>query len=1108
MSPPPKPPLAAKLRDSGVKARSAPVVGLPSSYVTATISYFGLLSSSPSTVSSINQAVANVIGANGIDTTWLASTVQDFTITVSVALGNLDQSAWDADLTASQQAVLSGLAQDVPGLLLPSDCDPTMDVLFLPPGQLPVGDLSGGASASTVDTSRLKITSPVQLASGPGLSVGVTIIGFGNNSDAANVAANVLSASLLDPVDYNLAGVLYGAGIAADVAPDQSNPIAVSATIATLITLPVDAGMSADAVASQLTSACNVLSVTETTGAVVSALQDALLYFGGLFVQPGVVSMVVSYPSPPPPPPSPPPSPPPPSPNPPSRPPAALVPLPPSPTPPGAPAVPPGPLPPSTPSPAPPSLSPPSGSPLASPPPPPLAPSPLPPSPGPPSPSPPPGTPKASPPPPSPPLSPPSPLPPGTPMSPPPAPGHPAPPTPAVDRTVGNSNSVTLGLSFSGVTNPAALDLTSLKAALTAGALATASGGSNGTSTASGDSGTNSTSAAPPPQVVVTIVDIPVTASITLTGFTGTYLTPNQSTAITNGLAQSLGVDASRIQLLTGSGATAQRSAILNNFARSVATRAANVGVNLQRAAVLRGTNLGRRLAQSGLSVTFIVTGFGSNTSAAASAITAINAVASSPSSPVVQQLAATGVTVSVALSEPPSASVAVAITLVYSSPAAAAAGQAVVNAAVGTSSSSGSSGTSSGSGGSITATFMSAIASVAPQLQLAAVQLPTSSPPPPVAAGSDTVSSSPPPPASTAHPIAGSPPTSTPAGSPPPGSSAPPGVVPGTPASTLPSSSSPPASTTGSGGSGNAGGSGFPATTPPVTTGGGGGGGGGGGVNAVIVAVSVAAGAVVILASGTIAYRIQRKDRLAREAAAQRLVEALGTGEVPVKGARRASGDGMPSATKGIGRGRNRIAPVDAQDEDEDDAPSGGPVSRFDDLDPYAARLKQMLALAADGTEEDVRRQGGAGDPYASRLKRLLTGSGAARPSAGVTSGDSVHEDPRSIRISTGAYALELHAQRQGQQSRVAQPGARPMSANLIDLAEEPPRPPRPPRSSSIMVDGVVVDLGEQAPPAARRVSQRQGGRSPEHDDTSVPLVEAPRTVRSRRISSTTTQH
>ena len=722
-----------------------------------------------------------------------------------------------------------------------------------------------------------------------------------------------------------------------------------------------------------------------------------------------------------------------------------------------------------------------------------------------------------------------------------------------------DSSSVTLGLSFSGVTDPGALDLSSLTAALSAGAIATAQGGSS-TSAGSGSAG-GSASSSPPPTAVVTIVDIPVTASITLNGFTGTSLTPDESVAVTAGLAQSLGVDPSRVTILVGnsSSVAAQRSAILASETR-MATRAANIGVALQRAAVAALSG-GRRRLQSGLSITFIVTGFGANNTAAASAITAINNVASNPSSPVVQQLAATGVAVTVAISEPPSASISVAITLVYSSPAAAAAGQAAVTAAIASDPSSGGNSTSGGSGsgsGSVTSTFMSALAAVAPQLQLAAVQLPTPSPPPPGAPGTPT-SSPPPAPATSGGvgtPVSGTPPSmaGTPASGRPPitGASPPPsgsGTAPGGTTTPTPTAGGLP----GLGGTGSASSKSSPSSTS--------------GINGVIVAVSVSAGAIIILVAGYIAYRIQRKDRLAREAAANRLIQALGTGEVPVKGGRRGGGGGgvaAPSSRRGLlgMGGRSRIAPTDMPDEDDHDAQTQT-GSRFAQLDPYAARLQQMLALAADAADGDVAGAGrGGGD------------------------------DVRSIRISTGAYALERHTQATQQaggrpvtaphgRASVA-PGARPMSANLIDFMDPPaaapsPRPsaiwqaaeatlqavapymptraqlllgfaeqadpdgvaaaqaghgepgydvvhhsdavpPLPPRRTSTMgttmIDGIVVDLDHQGaagPAQPRRISPRNSARASEekpHDDDTMPLVSPVRNVRSRRFSSTGGQH
>jgi hypothetical protein len=86
-----------------------------------------------------------------------------------------------------------------------------------------------------------------------------------------------------------------------------------NALVTTVVTLPSPSNVGASSVVDDLSNACSVLSVTETTGSVVGALQDALLYFGNLYVEPSLQSIDISYPSPPPPsppPPSPPPVPP------------------------------------------------------------------------------------------------------------------------------------------------------------------------------------------------------------------------------------------------------------------------------------------------------------------------------------------------------------------------------------------------------------------------------------------------------------------------------------------------------------------------------------------------------------------------------------------------------------------------------------------------------------------------------------------------------------------------------------------------------------------------------------------------------------------------------
>ena len=337
-------------------------------------------------------------------------------------------------------------------------------------------------------------------------------------------------------------------------------------------------------------------------------------------------------------------------------------PSPPSPSPSPSPSPPPGTPPPATdsisPPPPPTSSPPPPPSPVSSPPPPPPPPSPSPPSPSPPSPSPPSPSP---PPPPSP--APPSPAPPSpeppqppSPAPPSPAPPPPSPPPPTLSRAVGEAaaNSVTVGMSLSGIGNPATMDLATLVSALTSGA---ANSGSSGGSSASA------------PKAVVEVVDYPVSASITLDGFTGTSLSPEQSTAFTAGLATSLGVPASRITLLTP--AAAARVAQLSRSASVTVTHPVAVA------------SAGRRSLLGGLVVAFTISGFGSDAAAASSAMTAITSTAVAGNSPVIASLASAGVTVTLAVAMAPTASITVAVTLVYSSPESAAAGAAAVNTAI-----------------------------------------------------------------------------------------------------------------------------------------------------------------------------------------------------------------------------------------------------------------------------------------------------------------------------------------------------------------------------------------------------------------------------------------
>jgi hypothetical protein len=261
---------------------------------------------------------------------------------------------------------------------------------------------------------------------------------------------------------------------------------------------------------------------------------------------------------------------------------------------------------------------------------------------------------------------------------------------------VSDPNSVTQGVSLSGLGNPAAVNTSALLTALAHGAAASSAAATG-------------TPGAAPPRAVAEIVDFPVTASMTLSGFSGTSLSPSQATAFTGGLAVSLGVMPSRITLITPVAAT--RAFTLS---KSKSVTAAG----------------GRRLLAD-LEVAFTVSGFGADGAAAAATMTVISTSAVASDSPVMASLAAVGVPVTLRIATAPSASVTVAITLQYDSPEAAAAGASAVSDAI--------------SGGALAG----AIADVVPSITLEPSVLPElpAAPPPPGATTPAPVASSPPPP-------------------------------------------------------------------------------------------------------------------------------------------------------------------------------------------------------------------------------------------------------------------------------------------------------------------------------------------------------------------------
>lgn len=452
-------------------------------------------------------------------------------------------------------------------------------------------------------------------------------------------------------------------------------------------------------------------------------------------------------------------------------------------------------------------------------------------------------------------------------------------------------------MSLAGIGNPAALDTASLLAALSQGASNSAGNGNSGSG----------------PHAVAEIVDIPVSASITLEGFTGA-LSPSQTSALTTGLAKSLGVDKSRVTLMTPEAAA---HVFARAAARSVSARMRGMAVAhpAAEAAVEAAPTVGtRRSLLAGLVVSFTITGFGADTGAASAMMTAITTSAVASDSPLISSLASAGVSVTITIAQAPVASVTVAITLQYGSPEAAAAGAAVVSDAI--------------SGGGLAA----AISAVAPSLSLQAAALPETYVTP----------------------------------------SATPSTVTPTPSATTATASPPPAA-------------GTPAAAPPPAD---------SSIEAamlssdderrtVAIAVSLTVGAVVILAGAVVTVMV-RKDRAARlesdsahllitkhapfarddegyappvRRSSRRGINALSAGSSPT--ARPNSRDASALALGSEPTRAESIAgyAVSASDAGSDLVTRSGSkrMSRLSQLDPFASRHAQLLAVAVDGDEADA---------------------------------------------------------------------------------------------------------------------------------------------------------
>jgi hypothetical protein len=623
----------------------------------------------------------------------------------------------------------------------------------------------------------------------------------------------------------------------------------------------------------------------------------------------------------------PPPSPPPPAPSPP-------------PPPVGTPVVsspPPRPSPPPGPSPPPPPV----GTPVVPSPPPPL---PVPPA-----------SPSPSPPPPNPPgvtNPPPSPAPP---PPPPPAPPPPAPP-PTTDRAIGSDptgSSVTVGVSLDGIGDPSQLDTAELMRVLAAGASSSAGG-------------------AGVPRAVAEITDFPVSASMTLTGFTGTSLNTEQAAAFTGGLATSLGVATSRIELLTPLAAArlAARAAARSVSTRIADTRAASVA-RARMAAVSHGRRLAshehddagaRSLMGTDLVVAFTISGFGANAAAASSIMTAITTSAVASDSPILASLAAAGVTVTLEIAMAPIASVTIAITLEYDSPEAAAAGAAAVTEAI--------------SGGGMAAE----LAAVSPSLSVNAIDVQQEVGSPPAPATTDTSAAAP-----------GGSPSGTGTGT---GTGTfTPGTITHTPGTVTPGTTFTPDTVTAA-----------PAleAVDPLAR-----------VRVrdddrrtIAIAVSLTVGAVVIIAVLVLA-RLSRADARAQAEAVARLLDkhapfgkhvdddddtspvgrksSLRRATTPIGGTRPSSALTQASNSTRRAGIANLVAAADAdaQRAANNSAGSSRGGSRLDTLDPFASRHAQLLAIAVDADEQDFGATPDAMQGEGMRPPNSIWSINAARTSA-----------------------------------------------------------------------------------------------------------------------------
>jgi hypothetical protein len=376
-----------------------------------------------------------------------------------------------------------------------------------------------------------------------------------------------------------------------------------------------------------------------------------------------------------------------------------------------------------------------------------------------------------------------------------------------------------------------------------------------------------------------------------LEGFSGTALSAAHATAFTAGLANSLGIDTSRVELLSPAAAArvAARSAARSISARVISSPRTATPVAADAAAA--ATPAGRRRLLSGLEVAFTISGFGTNAAAASSAMAAISSSAVSADSSVISSLAAAGMAVTLRIAMVPSASVTVAITIQYASAEEAAAGAAAVSDAI--------------SGGALA----DQLSAIAPSLSLEAAVLPDPPPPPPAPA---------------TPPL---PPDSVPAGASPP-------VAPDTP----PASTAPPPAELDGHTAANA----AATTVKPSDE-----------RRTVAIAVSLTLGAVIIIVGAVLTSLSHARRRDA--AAAALLEKEGGSPRGGVRRSlRRGAPSRENSGAAGLVPTRHSSLLSEASLDGSERSSQRG-TTRLASLDPYAPRRTRLLAVAVDADDDDL---------------------------------------------------------------------------------------------------------------------------------------------------------